>query len=178
MKFHTKIEWENEKYGRIQTADGKDFIPITRFRTERNSIKVYIHGGEGWIEPARIPKNQEAVNEYKVIIPRSGNPGSTILGRPKISEPNSCSSNSYVVAIPPHSADLEYVENMISYLKSNFVRFLIAIKTTTQDMPPKAYHFVPMQDFSKPWADEELYAKYGLTDEEIAFIESMIKPME
>ena len=35
-----------------------------------------------------------------------------------------------------------------------------------------------MQDFSKPWTDEELYEKYGLTDNEIAFIESMIKPME
>lgn len=40
------------------------------------------------------------------------------------------------------------------------------------------YEFVPMQDFSKPWTDEELYAKYGLTDEEIAFIESMIRPMD
>ena len=38
--------------------------------------------------------------------------------------------------------------------------------------------FVPMQDFSKPWTDAELYAKYKLTEDEIAFIESMIKPME
>jgi site-specific DNA-methyltransferase (adenine-specific) len=40
------------------------------------------------------------------------------------------------------------------------------------------YQFVPMQDFSKPWTDEELYKKYNLTADEIAFIESMIKPME
>ena len=45
-------------------------------------------------------------------------------------------------------------------------------------MPPRAYSFVPLQDFSKPWTDAELYAKYGLTDEEISFIESMIKPMD
>ena len=45
-------------------------------------------------------------------------------------------------------------------------------------MPPKAYIFVPLQDFSKPWTDAELYTKYGLTEEEIAFIESMIRPME
>ena len=38
--------------------------------------------------------------------------------------------------------------------------------------------FVPMQDFTRSWTDEELYAKYGLTDEEIALIEFMIKPME
>jgi site-specific DNA-methyltransferase (adenine-specific) len=40
------------------------------------------------------------------------------------------------------------------------------------------FRFVPLQDFSKPWTDEELYKKYGLTDEEIQFIESMIRPME
>lgn len=40
------------------------------------------------------------------------------------------------------------------------------------------YQFVPMQDFSKSWTDEELYKKYGLTEDEIAFIDSMIRPME
>ena len=42
----------------------------------------------------------------------------------------------------------------------------------------KDYQFVPLQDFTRPWTDADLYAKYGLTDEEIQFIESMIKPME
>ena len=41
-----------------------------------------------------------------------------------------------------------------------------------------AFQFVPQQDFSKPWTDEELYKKYNLTEDEIAFIESMIRPME
>lgn len=52
------------------------------------------------------------------------------------------------------------------------------LKKNTQSATRQVYEFIPMQDFSKPWTDEELYAKYGLTDEEIAFIESMIKPME
>ena len=42
----------------------------------------------------------------------------------------------------------------------------------------KVYSFVPLQDFSHPWTDEMLYAKYGLDEKEIAFIESMIRPME
>jgi site-specific DNA-methyltransferase (adenine-specific) len=46
------------------------------------------------------------------------------------------------------------------------------------DASRRVYQLVPMQDFSKPWTDEELYAKYKLTQEEIDFIESMIKPME
>jgi site-specific DNA-methyltransferase (adenine-specific) len=67
---------------------------------------------------------------------------------------------------------------MLLYLKTRFVRALIGMATSTQQMSKANFRFVPLQDFSKPWTDAELYAKYGLTDEEIAFIESMIKPME
>jgi site-specific DNA-methyltransferase (adenine-specific) len=123
-------------------------------------------------------KSQEFIDLFKVIIPRSGNPGSTILGKPKISEPNSCSSNTYVVATLPLTINQEnYADNVISYLHSRFLRFLVYLKTSTQDVPPKAYSFAPMQDFSEPWTDEKLYKKYGLTEDEIEFIERMIPPM-
>jgi site-specific DNA-methyltransferase (adenine-specific) len=52
------------------------------------------------------------------------------------------------------------------------------LKKNTQNGTRGVYQFVPLQDFSKSWTDEELYAKYGLTQEEIDFIESMIRPME
>jgi len=68
--------------------------------------------------------------------------------------------------------------NMLQYLKTRFVRVLVAMVTATQHLSRSNFRFVPLQDFSKPWTDVELYAKYGLTDEETAFIESMIKPME
>jgi site-specific DNA-methyltransferase (adenine-specific) len=55
---------------------------------------------------------------------------------------------------------------------------MVLLKKNTQHATRNVYSFVPMQDFSKPWTDEELYAKYGLNEEEIAFIESMIRPME
>lgn len=66
----------------------------------------------------------------------------------------------------------------MSYIQTRFFRFLVLLIKNTQDATSRVYQFVPLQDFSKPWTDEELYAKYGLTEEEIAFIESMIKPME
>ena len=72
----------------------------------------------------------------------------------------------------------EETENAISYIHTKFFRFMVLLLKNTQDATKKVYSFVPMQDFSKPWTDEELYAKYGLTDEEITFIESMIRPME
>ncbi len=67
---------------------------------------------------------------------------------------------------------------MLIYLKSKFSRFLILMALSSIHISKTTFSFVPIQDFSKPWTDEELYTKYGLTDEEIAFIESMIKPME
>lgn len=55
---------------------------------------------------------------------------------------------------------------------------MVSLIKNTQNISKGVYAFVPVQDFSKPWTDSELYAKYNLTKKEIAFIESMIKPME
>ncbi|MPM61553.1 hypothetical protein SDC9_108413 [bioreactor metagenome] len=96
-----------------------------------------------------------------------------------MSEPESCSSNTYAVVIRESKAfSKEEAENIISYITTKFFRFLVAIKTSTQDIAPKAYEFVPIQDFSKTWTDNELYLKYDLVKEEIDFIESMIRPMD
>ncbi len=64
------------------------------------------------------------------------------------------------------------------YLRTRFARFLLDLAKISQHGTSKTYRFVPTQDFSRAWTDEALYAKYRLTEEEIAFIESMIKPME
>ena len=179
--FHTKINWKDDSHGEIQSSDGTQFYPITKKCFDQNSIKIYIHGGECWIDKNIIPRNADKVDSYKILIPRSGNPGfgNTIIGKPKISEPGSCSSNTYMVAIPSDTdISKEEAENFSSYIKTKFVRLLVATKTSTQSTPPDAFQFVPLQDFSHPWTDEMLYEKYGLDEDEIAFIESMIRPMD
>lgn len=180
--FHTKIEWDkNGNDGTIQSADGKSFYPITKSQTSKNDTKIYVHGGECWIRSEAVPRNATRIMSYKVLIPRSGNPGfgNTITGKPKVSEPGTCNSNTYMVGIPSgRDLNKDEAENLCDYIKTKFVRFLVATKTSTQSTPPDAFQFVPLQDFSHPWTDEMLYEKYGLTDEEIAFIESMIRPME
>ena len=60
----------------------------------------------------------------------------------------------------------------------NLFAVLVSQIAVSQHITRGCFAFVPVQDFSKPWTDAELYAKYGLTDEEIAFIESMIRPMD
>ena len=93
--------------------------------------------------------------------------------------PNSCSSNTYVVVLPSEgSLTEEQANNVICYIKTKFFRFLVSTKTSTQDMPPKAYEFVPLQDFSKKWTDPLLYKKYGLSQQEIQVIENSIPTMD
>jgi site-specific DNA-methyltransferase (adenine-specific) len=175
--FHTKVDWLDDNIGTLQTADGQSNYPVSSQKTKENTVKVYIAHGICWIAKKNVTRNNQDIEKHKVIIPRSGNPYSTIIGKPKISEPGSCSSNTYIILIPKNNS-MVVVENIISYLQTKLVRYLVTLRTTTQDMAPKAYSFVPIQDFSESWTDEKLYAKYGLTQEEIAFIESMIRPME
>ena len=74
--------------------------------------------------------------------------------------------------------ELDEAENLVSYLKTKFVRYMIATRTTTQDMAPKAFEFVPDPDISHKWTDAQLYEKYGLDEKEIETIESSIPEME
>ena len=90
--------------------------------------------------------------------------------------PETCCTETYLV-IGPFLKEVQAL-NAITYIKTKFFRFLVLLRKNTQHATSKVYSFVPLQDFSKPWTDEELYKKYGLTDEEIQFIESMIRPME
>ena len=67
-------------------------------------------------------------------------------------------------------------QNAISYIKTKFFRYLVLIKKKTQNVTRELFQFVPLQDFSKPWTDEELYTKYGIDLFEREYIDSLIKP--
>ena len=99
-----------------------------------------------------------------------------VLGTPFIGEPNTLCTETYILIGP--FATKEIANNVLSYIKTKFFRFLVFLIKNTQDATQKVYQFVPMQDFNESWTDEKLYKKYNLIQEEIDFIESMIKPME
>ncbi len=67
---------------------------------------------------------------------------------------------------------------MVAYLKTKFCRFLVSTILFTQNITKDRFRFVPNLSMDTLWTDEKLYAKYGLTNDEIAFIESMVRPME
>ncbi len=127
-----------------------------------------------------VLKNQEWINQHKVLISSAYNAGDDfphqIINKPFYAGPNSCATATYLILGPFQNQ--EVCSNVISYIKTKFFRFMVLLKKSSQHAARIVYEFVPVQDFSKPWTDEELYEKYGLTQEEIDFIESMIRPME
>ncbi len=144
------------------------------------SVRLYANKHIGYIDANEITVNSAWIDLYKIYISAAYGAGEDfphqILGKPILGEPNSCCTETYLVIGPFH--DKEKTLNVISYIKTRFFRFLVLLQKSTQHTSKKVYQFVPMQDFSKPWTDEELYQKYDLSREEIDFIESMIKPME
>ena len=158
--------------------------PITVYATpsdEHNTKLFHIENTKRkteYVNRSAIKKNSDAIDAEKVFIPKGYGAGETfphqILGVPEYGGSNSVCSQSYLYAAFDSKNE---AENFISYLKTKFFRALVLAVKISQDAMSKTYRFVPMQDFSKLWTDAELYAKYNLSDEEINFIESMIKPM-
>lgn len=148
--------------------------------SNKTDVKVYGSTGVSFASRAEITKLDELIDTEKVFIPAAGSGSDSfphqILGKPFVGEKGSVCSETYVVIGPFKNALV--CNNVISYIKTKLFRFLVMLRKPTQHALKKVYSFVPVQDFSKSWTDEELYAKYGLSDEEIAFIDSMIKPME
>lgn len=134
-----------------------------------------------------IPK-KDFLPGYKLFMSR--NQGSGILGEefstPIFAEPNECCTETFVVIGPfnTHSESL----TCWKYMRTKFFRALVGIKKQDQGASKSVYRYVPLQDFTDKsdidWSksvaeiDQQLYKKYNLDDSEIAFIESMIKPME
>ncbi len=166
---------------------------------DKYNVKYYLNKkiepkGFAWIRKEDIPKNEDVISWHKVYLSKAFNGGDSfphqIIGRPFYGEPNSVCSQTYLV-IGYNQKDnylsQKNCENIVKYISTRFFRFLVFIKKKTQDNPSSVFKFVPLQDFSEhsdiEWSksveeiDTQLYAKYNLSNEEIGFIESMIKPM-
>lgn len=145
-----------------------------------NDVKIYENGGIGYITRSGIPKNYEDVKKYKVFISAGYNGGDNfphqILGRPIVAEPDSCCTETYV-QIGPVDTLIE-AESIASYMQTKFFRFMVMLLKNTQHALKKVYQLAPQQEWTHQWTDEELFKKYNLSEEEIEFIEAMIKPIE
>ena len=155
-----------------------------------NSVKLYENGGVGYISRNDVEKNDTLIDKYKVFISRAYNAGDgfphQIIGKPIIGEPASCCTETYIL-IGPYE-EREICLNVERYIRSRFFRFMVMLKKSSQQVPSTVFTLVPNQDFTSssdidwsksiPEIDQQLYTKYNLSEDEINFIEKMIKPME
>ena len=175
--FTTKVKGES--------ILGTNWKGYSKTKDKAHFIKYYLNrqiepNGFGWISDKDILKNKHAVDFHKIFLSKAGGSGNDaiVLGRPFYGEQGSvCSVTYLVVGYKGQIKSREEADNIISYMRTRFFRYLVSIRKHTQDNPRDVFQFVPLQDWSKPWTDEELYAKYNLSPDEIAYIESMIKPM-
>lgn len=155
-------------------SDRESSSSIELHLIERGKRKV------GWVKRVRIAKNTELVDSWKVLVPEAYGAGEgfphQILGREIVTGPPSVCTQSYLVAGPFDSK--KAAVSFSSYYRTRFFRFLVSLRKISQHALRSTYTWVPQQTWDHEWTDKELYKKYKLTKDEIAFIESMIRPME
>jgi len=177
---------ERKRFDRL-VSSRKPFALETTFKgkaTKRaGDVLIYQNGGTGYVARNSVPTGTELIDKWKIYVGRAA-PGTgnrdtyphRILSTPFIGEPGSICSETYL-CIGPLDSKSE-AESVLSYLTCRLTRLLILLHKPSQDTTRKVYTFVPTQDWNKQWTDADLYAKYGLTASEIAFIEKIVRPMD
>ena len=138
----------------------------------------------------KITKSAHLIDRWKVMIPQAGSDGGQRIPDPVLgttfitSSPSVCTQTYLFLYLDSE----EEAINANKYVKSLFFRFLVSLRKITQHATKSTYTWVPMQDFTSaididwsvsiPEIDQQLYKKYGLSADEINFIETAIKPME
>ena len=163
-----------------------NFKAFTPGEPGKGEVKVYASSNAGRrggaMKRSLIAKNTHLIDAWKVLAPQAG-PGNSgghvlpdmVLGKPSVAEPNSVCTQTWIAAGPLKSK--KQAEIVARYLQTSFTRFLVSLRKISQHAMKGVYHWVPQQDWNQDWTDEALYKKYAITNNEIAFINSMIRPM-
>lgn len=187
-KILNKIDYSNN-ISSIVSSISPFGISTTDRGLEHKTNNTYIlhtSKGERYYKKEDVKKGLEYIEKYKVLISQTV-PGKA--GEPdkngqhpvfattiKVIGPGEICSHSYILV--GSFEKKEYANNLLSYLKTKFCRFLVYLSISSIHLTQATFSYVPMQDFSKKWTDTELYKKYELTNDEISFIESIIKKLD
>ena len=149
---------------------------IALFRSDRSKSSQK----RVFVDPKFITKNLDWKDRKKVLVSKASPGGDeyphSIISAPIYAEANSVCTETYLIVDFVNSK--AEGQNLISYMTTRFFRFMMSLVKNTQNISRSVFVFVPVQDYSEHWTDKKLYKKYNLNQEEIDFIESMIRPME
>ena len=165
-----------------------DFATNWRGREEkkRDDVEVLTSAGFRYTPRMAVTKNSDAVDKWKILIgrlvPSNGEldvdpkSGYKVITDTRLIKPNQINTETYLdIGVFPSEIE---AKNFELYMHTKFLRFLLRQAISSLNVTRECFRFVPALDFTQTWTDEKLYAKYGLTEDEIAFIESMIRPMD
>jgi site-specific DNA-methyltransferase (adenine-specific) len=166
-----------------QVSRQKPFGLRTFVKPEKHGgVTLYANKAVGKINKSAIPVGTEILSKWKVLISMGYGEGGEareyprmIMGKPIIAAPPSACTETYLV-VGAYDFQNE-AANLAVYLRTRFLRFLVGLRKNTQHITKDRFAFVPQLPMTKTWTDEKLYAHFGLTADEIAFIESMVRPM-
>lgn len=153
-------------------------------RSDDTDVVVLQSGGRAWAQRSAITEGTELIDKWKVFTSKSSsehagqadkNGMRRVLSLTGVLAPGSVVTETYVL-LGVFDTEAE-ARNCLSYVLSKFFRFLVAARTSAQDLPRSAYSFVPIQDYSRPWTDSELYKKYGFTVDEVNLVDSSVREM-
>lgn len=174
-----------------QVSPIQPFSIRTNFRGAPSSddmthpVLLYQNGGTGFIERNAIPRNADWIDQWKVFLSATASEhggqtdkGGTrrVFSRILIGSPGTACTETYLVA-GRFKTETE-AKNFAAYLRTKFVRFLVSLRTNTQHLYSERFAFVPNLAMDREWSDKSLFKKYKLSKDEVAFIESMIRPMD
>jgi site-specific DNA-methyltransferase (adenine-specific) len=177
---------ESKRFDRL-VSSRKPFGLETTFKGKvakgASDVLVYQNGGTGYVARRSISTGTRLIDKWKVFTGRAA-PGTgnrdtyphRIISTPFVGEPGTISSETYLCIGPFDSKS--QAESVLSYLFCRLTRFLILLHKPSQDTTRKVYSFVPTQEWKRRWTDEDLYARYGISPREIAFIEKVVRPMD
>jgi site-specific DNA-methyltransferase (adenine-specific) len=142
----------------------------------KDPVKLFGSQKITWVERSDVPSNVEWIDKWKVLMTRVQGTSAAIetkfLSKPIVAGPGTACTETYLVA-GVFDSEAE-AHNYASYLRTRFVRFLVSLRKSTQDAPRGVYAFVTDVPLDQEWTDAKLYQRYGLSPEEIAFIESQV----
>ncbi len=155
-------------------------------KSTKNYISLVHSQGIGYVSLDDVQKNKNSVDKWKVtigkLVPSNGEvgvdpeKGYNAITVPKILKPNEVITDSYLV-IATFNTENEAI-NFSNYMKLKFPRFLMHETYSSMNISKSNFRFVPFLDFTKKWSDNELYKLFDLGEDEIAFVEKLIRPME
>ncbi len=176
---------ESKRFDRM-VSSRKPFGLETTFKGKAakraGDILVYQNGGMGYVARRSVSTGTHLIDKWKIFTGRAA-PGTgnrdtyphRIISTPFVGEPGTISSETYLCIGPFDSRS--HAESVLYYLSCRLTRLLILLHKPSQDTTRKVYSFVPTQEWTRRWTNEDLYAKYGLSASEVAFIEKVVRPM-